>query len=233
MDFVAGEILHFDKPISWTSFDLVNKVRWVLCKHLGVKKLKVGHSGTLDPLATGLVTICTGKATKKIDTLQAHEKEYVAELKFGETTPSYDLETQVDASYPHEHITRELLDDRLSQFVGSIMQTPPVYSAVKVDGKRAYKYARTGKEVKMKAKELVIKSIEVLDFDPPKCSLKIVCSKGTYIRALARDIGKALDSGAHLTALRRTRIGEIKVEDALCIKDFSERYYTDNSSNRE
>lgn len=220
MDYIAGEVLHFDKPLTWTSFDLVNKVRWVLTKHIGVKKLKVGHTGTLDPLATGLVTICTGKATKRIDELQAQEKEYVAELKLGETTPSFDLETEVDASFPYEHITQELLEEKLKQFVGSIMQTPPAHSAVKVNGKRAYEYARKGKEVVIKAKELVIESIEILDFELPKCTLKIVCSKGTYIRALARDIGTALDSGAHLTALRRTRIGEVVIDDALDLDEF-------------
>lgn len=224
MDFIAGEVLHFDKPLTWTSFDLVNKVRFVLSKHLGVKKLKVGHTGTLDPLATGLVTICTGKATKRIDELQAHEKEYVAELKLGETTPSFDLESEVDETFPYEHITRELLEEKLPQFVGSIMQTPPAYSAVKVDGVRAYKLARKGKEVNIRAKELVIESIDIVDFDLPKCTLKIVCSKGTYIRALARDIGKSLDSGAHLTGLRRTRVGEVYIEEALDLEAFCTQY---------
>lgn len=220
MDFIKGEVLHFDKPLTWTSFDLVNKVRFALSKHLGVKKLKVGHTGTLDPLATGLVTVCTGKATKGIEELMAHEKEYVAELKFGETTPSFDLETEVDATFPYEHITQEKVEAVLSQFIGGIMQTPPAYSAVKVDGKRAYKYARQGQEVVIKAKELVIDSIEVIDFDLPKCTLKIVCSKGTYIRALARDIGTALDSGAYLTGLRRTRVGDVHVADALDLLEF-------------
>lgn len=224
MDYIAGEVLHFDKPLTWTSFDLVNKVRFVLTKHLGVKKLKVGHTGTLDPLATGLVTVCTGKATKRIDELQAQEKEYVAELKLGETTPSFDLETEVDETFPFEHITQELVEENLKQFVGSIMQTPPAYSAVKVDGIRAYKMARKGKEVAIKAKELVIESIDIVDFELPKCTLKIVCSKGTYIRALARDIGKSLDSGAHLTALRRTRVGETFIEDALDLEEFCSRH---------
>ncbi len=224
MDFITGEILHFDKPLTWSSFDVVNKVRWTLCKHLGVKKLKVGHTGTLDPLATGLVTICTGKMTKQIEDLQALEKEYIAELKLGETTPSFDLETEPDAIYPFEHITREKLEEILPQFVGSIMQTPPAYSAIKVDGKRAYKYARKGQEVNIKAKELVIESIDILDFDLPKCTLKIVCSKGTYIRALARDIGKALGSGAHLIGLRRTRVGDVGVGVALDVLEFCEEY---------
>jgi len=224
MDFIAGEVLHFDKPLTWTSFDLVNKVRYVLSKHLGVKKLKVGHTGTLDPLATGLVTICTGKSTKRIEELQAQEKEYIAELKLGETTPSFDLETEVDETFPFEHITRELLDEKLPQFVGSIMQTPPAFSAVKVDGVRAYKLARKGKDVAIKAKELVIESIEVVDFDLPKCTLKIVCSKGTYIRALARDIGTALGSGAHLTGLKRTRVGEVFIEEAHDLEQFCAQY---------
>lgn len=220
MDYVAGEIMVFDKPLTWTSFDLVNKVRFVLCKHLGLKKLKVGHTGTLDPLATGVVVICTGKNTKKIDELQALEKEYIAELKLGETTPSFDLETEVDETFPYEHITREMLEEKLKGFVGSIMQTPPAYSAVKVNGKRAYEYARKGKEVTIKAKELVIESIEILDFSLPKCTLKIICSKGTYIRALSRDIGTALGSGAHLTALRRTRTGDYDLAKAIDLEAF-------------
>lgn len=224
MDFIAGEVLHFDKPLTWTSFDLVNKVRFTLSKYLGVKKLKVGHTGTLDPLATGLVTICTGKATKRIDELQALEKEYVAELKLGETTSSFDLETEVDATFAYAHITRELLEEKLKLFVGSIMQTPPAFSAVKVDGVRAYKLARKGKEVAIKAKELVIESIEIVSFELPKCTLKIVCSKGTYIRALARDIGHSLDSGAHLTALRRTRVADVLVENAYNLEEFCSHY---------
>ncbi len=224
MDFIAGEILVFNKPLTWTSFDLVNKVRFVLCKHLGLKKLKVGHAGTLDPLATGVVVVCTGKNTKKIDELQAQEKEYIAELELGATTPSFDLETEIDERYPYEHITRELLEEKLKQFIGSIMQTPPAYSAVKVDGVRAYKMARKGKEVEIKAKELVIEAIEVLDFSLPKCTLRIVCSKGTYIRALARDIGKSLDSGAHLTALHRTRSGNFTDKGALDIQEFAAQY---------
>lgn len=219
-DFIAGEVLHFDKPLGWTSFDLVNKLRFVLCKHLGVKKLKVGHTGTLDPLATGLVTICTGRATKRIEELQAWEKEYVAELKLGESTPSFDLETEVDATFPYQHITQALLEEKLRSFTGRIMQTPPIFSAVKVEGKRAYEYARKGKALTIKAKALEIGSIEVLDFDLPHCTLKIVCSKGTYIRALARDIGTSLGSGAHLMALRRMRVGDVFVADAFNIKAF-------------
>ena len=224
MDFVKGEILVFNKPLTWTSFDLVNKVRFVLCKYLGIKKLKVGHAGTLDPLATGVVVVCTGKNTKKIDELQAQEKEYIAELELGATTPSFDLETEVDERYPYDHITEELLAETLKQFLGGIMQVPPAYSAVKVDGVRAYKMARKGKDIEIKAKELVIDSIDILDFSLPKCTLKIVCSKGTYIRALARDIGKALNSGAHLTALHRTRSGDFTDEAAFDVEEFCAHY---------
>ncbi len=229
MNFIDGEILHFDKPLNWTSFDLSNKVRWILCKHLNLKKIKVGHTGTLDPLATGLVTICTGKATKRIEELQSNEKEYVAELKLGATTPSFDLETEVDHFYPFQHITHELLEEKLEQFRGHIVQIPPVYSAVKIKGKRAYEYARKGENVQIKAKELIIKSIEILNFNLPQCSLKIVCSKGTYIRALARDIGTALDSGAYLSALRRTRMGNVLVDDAWDIQNFEARFNKLNS----
>lgn len=224
MDFIEGEILHFDKPLRWTSFDLVGKVRWMLCRHLGVKKLKVGHTGTLDPLATGVVTICTGRATKQIDALQYHTKEYVAMLQLGATTPSYDLEKPIDATYPTEHITRELIDQVMPRFMGEIWQVPPTFSAVKVDGKRAYQYARQGEEVEIKPKLLVIDQLDVLSFDADQMQLQIrvVCSKGTYIRALARDIGQALNSGAHLVALRRTRIGDVHVEDCLSIEQLAE-----------
>ncbi len=219
MDFVAGEILAFDKPYTWTSFDVVGKVRWMLCHKLGVKKLKVGHTGTLDPLATGVVVVCTGRKTKEIDTLQAHVKEYVATLQLGATTLSFDLEKPIDKTYPTEHITREKIDAVIPRFLGEIWQVPPIFSAVQVDGKRAYSYARAGEEVELKAKLLAIDEIEVQAFDVEKMqlTLRIVCSKGTYIRALARDIGEALDSGAHLIALRRTRVGDIRVEDCLDI----------------
>ncbi len=222
MDFVAGEILAFDKPYTWTSFDVVGKVRWMLCRKLGVKKLKVGHTGTLDPLATGVVVVCTGRKTKEIDALQAHVKEYVATLQLGATTPSYDLEKPVDKTYPTEHITREKIDAVIPQFLGEIWQVPPIFSAVQVDGKRAYSYARAGEEVELKPKLLAIDEIEVVAFDEEKMqlTLRIVCSKGTYIRALARDIGEALDSGAHLIALRRIRVGETRVEDCLTIEQF-------------
>ena len=224
MDFKSGTILSFDKPLEWTSFGLVNKVRYLLCKHIGEKKLKVGHAGTLDPLATGVLIICTGKATKQIDTLQAKTKEYIATLQLGATTPSFDLETEVDATYPTAHITEEKVKEALTRFIGRIEQVPPSYSACKVDGKRAYDLARQGKEVELKAKVLVIDEIELLDFNPTamQATIRVVCSKGTYIRALARDIGLALESGAHLTALRRTRIGDYRVEDCHTLDTFQQ-----------
>ena len=222
MDFVEGEILSFDKPLHWTSFDLVAKVRRTLCHALGVKRLKVGHSGTLDPLATGVVVVCTGKKTKLIDQLQYDTKEYVAALQLGATTPSYDMEHEVDHRYPTAHISRDLIDQTIPTFLGEQWQVPPVYSAVSVNGKRAYTFARKGEEVELKPKLLVIDEIEVLSFDEASMQLtiRVVCSKGTYIRALARDIGVRLKSGAYLTALRRTRVGDRLVEDCYQIEDF-------------
>ena len=219
MNFIEGEVLYVKKPLHWTSFNLVSKLRWKLQKTLKVKKLKVGHAGTLDPLATGVMIICTGKATKLIESFQYQTKEYVATLELGATTPSFDLELPVDAVFEVQHINRELVDKVISGFVGEIWQTPPVYSAVKVDGKRAYDYARDGQDIELKPKLLVIDEIEVLDFSLPILKIRVVCSKGTYIRALARDIGLALGSGAHLTALERTRIGDVKLEDCKEIED--------------
>jgi len=221
-DFVAGEILAFDKPLHWTSFDLVAKVRYNLCRKLGTKKLKVGHSGTLDPLATGVVIVCTGKKTKLIESLQYDVKEYIATLQLGATTPSYDLEKEVDQTYPTEHITRELIDQTIPQFLGEQWQVPPIFSAVQVNGKRAYDFARKGETVELKPKLLKIDEIEVLAFDERlmQLTIRVVCSKGTYIRALARDIGERLESGAHLIALRRTRVGETRVEDCMTIEQF-------------
>lgn len=219
MDFINGEVLYVAKPMNWTSFNLVSKLRWRLQKTLQVKKLKVGHAGTLDPLATGVMIICTGKSTKLIESFQYQTKEYIATLKLGATTPSFDLELPEDGTYPMTHITRELVDEIIPRFLGEIWQVPPVYSAVKVDGKRAYNYAREGQEVELKPKLLVIDEIEVLDFTLPVLKIRVVCSKGTYIRALARDIGLALGSGAHLTGLERTRIGDIKLEDCWQIDD--------------
>ncbi len=222
MDFVEGEILSFDKPLHWTSFDLVAKVRRTLCHALGVKKLKVGHSGTLDPLATGVVVVCTGKKTKLIDQLQYDTKEYVATLQLGATTPSFDMEHEVDHRYPTAHISSDLIDQTIPTFLGEQWQVPPVYSAVSVNGKRAYTFARKGEEVELKPKLLVIDEIEVLSFDEASMQLtiRVVCSKGTYIRALARDVGVRLKSGAYLTALRRTRVGDRLVEDCYQIEDF-------------
>ncbi|MDE5554550.1 MAG: tRNA pseudouridine(55) synthase TruB [Muribaculaceae bacterium] len=188
-------------------------------RRMGVKKFKVGHAGTLDPLATGVMIVCTGKATKRIEELQAGVKEYVATMALGATTPSFDLETKVDATYPTEHINRELVEKVLGKFIGRIEQVPPSYSACKVDGKRAYLMARKGKEVELKPKVLVIDEIELLDFKPDEITIRVVCSKGTYIRALARDIGLALESGAHLTALRRTRVGDVKIAQCLTVDE--------------
>lgn len=224
MDFVEGEILAFDKPYGWTSFDVVGKARWLLCHALGVKKLKVGHTGTLDPLATGVVVVCTGKKTKLIDQLQYDTKEYVATLQLGATTPSFDMEKPIDAHYPTEHITRALVDEVIPTFVGEQWQVPPMFSAVKVDGKRAYKLARQGEQVELKPKLLVIDEIEIVDFEAVKMqlTLRIVCSKGTYIRALARDIGQQLQSGAHLIALKRIRVGKITIEDCINFVQFED-----------
>ncbi len=222
MDFKEGEILCFDKPLGWTSFKVVGHARYHLCRYLGVKKLKVGHAGTLDPLATGVVIVCTGKATRRIEELQAHTKEYVATLRLGATTPSYDLEHEIDAVYPTEHINRPMVEEVLQRFVGEIEQVPPAFSACMVNGTRAYDLARKGQEVELKPKKLVIDEIELLDCSLPDITIRVVCSKGTYIRALARDIGQALQSGAHLTALRRTRVGDVRVEDCLNPLQFKE-----------
>lgn len=224
MDFQEGQILYFDKPLRWTSFNLVAKVRWQLCHRLGLKKLKVGHAGTLDPLATGVLIVCTGRATKRIDELQAGTKEYIATLQLGATTPCFDLEKPIDKTYPTDHITLELIEEVLPRFRGRIEQIPPAFSACKVDGHRAYKLARKGEEVELKPKVLVIDEMELVKFDAEQMqlTLRIVCSKGTYIRALARDIGQALNSGAHLIGLRRTRIGDIRVEQCMQIDNFEE-----------
>ncbi|MBD5220143.1 MAG: tRNA pseudouridine(55) synthase TruB [Bacteroidales bacterium] len=222
MNFLQGEILYVDKPLGWTSFDAVKRLRGALTRRLGVKKLKVGHAGTLDPLATGVMILCTGKATKRIDELQAGVKEYIATIALGATTPSFDLETEIDATYPTEHITRELVEDTLRSFTGRIEQVPPAFSAVKVDGKRAYDLARKGRDVELKPKVLVIDEIELLDYAPTSITIRVVCSKGTYIRALARDIGQALGSGGHLTALRRTRVGEVNIADCLTVDQCAE-----------
>ena len=214
---VEGEIINIDKPYGWTSFDAVKRLRSALQRRTGIKRLKVGHAGTLDPLATGVMIVCTGRATKRIDELQAGVKEYVATIALGATTPSFDLETEIDATYSTDHITRPLVEDVLRGFVGRIEQIPPAYSAIKVNGRRAYKFARAGAEVDLKPKVLVIDSLELLNFAPDSITVRVVCSKGTYIRALARDIGQQLNSGAHLTALRRTRVGDVTIDDCLSI----------------
>ncbi len=228
-DFETGEILAFDKPLHWTSFDVVAKVRYNLCRVLKTKKLKVGHTGTLDPLATGVVIVCTGKKTKMIEQLQYDVKEYIATLQLGATTPSYDLEKEIDATYPTAHINRQLIDETIPLFLGEQWQVPPIFSAVQINGKRAYEFARKGETVELKPKLLVIDEIEVLAFDEAtmQLTIRVVCSKGTYIRALARDIGEKLRSGAHLIALRRTRVGDTRVEDCMTIESFLEKLNAD------
>ncbi len=201
---------------------MVNKIRYHISRKIGVKKIKVGHAGTLDPLATGVMIVCTGKATKRIEEFQYHTKEYIATLQLGATTPSFDLEKEIDATYPTEHITRELVEETLKRFVGTIEQVPPAFSACKVDGKRAYEIARKGKEVELKPKILVIDEIELLECNLPEIKIRVVCSKGTYIRALARDIGQALNSGAHLTGLTRTRVGDVTLAQCMKADEFEQ-----------
>ena len=222
MDFVAGEIIPINKPYTWTSFQIVNKIRYHLSRKYGIKRFKVGHAGTLDPLATGVLLLCTGKATKRIEELQAQTKEYEAEIMLGATTPSYDMEHPVNATYPYEHITEEAVREVLQGFVGEIAQRPPLFSACKVDGKRAYDLARKGSDMELAPKQIRIDSIELLSYELPRIRIRVVCGKGTYIRSLARDIGEALGSGAYLTALARTRIGEYKLADCINPETFSE-----------
>ena len=222
MDFQEGEIIGINKPYGMSSFGALAYVRTRLSKALHVKRLKTGHAGTLDPLATGVLILCTGKATKRIESLQYETKEYTATLQLGATTPSYDREHTVDMTYPTKHITRELIEQVLTRFVGDIEQVPPIYSAVMVDGHRAYKLARQGSDAELKAKPIRIDEIELTDFDPTtmQMSIRVVCGKGTYIRSLARDIGAALGSGAFLTALCRTRVGDVRIEDCLTFDEF-------------
>lgn len=215
MDFFTGEIICIDKPKGWTSFDAVKRVRGAILRRLKLKKFKVGHAGTLDPLATGVIIITTGRATKRIEELQGGVKEYIATIALGATTPSFDLETPVDATYPTDHISRPMVEETLQKFKGRIEQVPPAYSACKIEGVRAYDLARRGEEVDLKPKILVIDEIELLDYTQTELKVRVVCSKGTYIRALARDIGQALGSGAHLTDLRRTRVGAVALDDCL------------------
>lgn len=222
MNFLEGEIIYLDKPYGMSSFGALARIRYLISKKIGVKRVKTGHAGTLDPLATGVLILCTGKKTKELDKMLYHSKEYTATLQLGATTPSFDREHTVDHTYPTAHITRELIEQTLCQFVGEIQQVPPEYSAVKVDGKRAYNLKRKGEAVELKAKTLKIDEIELTAFDPAKkqMSIRVVCSKGTYIRALARDIGTALGSGAFLEALCRTRIGEVSLNDCITMDDF-------------
>ena len=222
MNFTEGEFLYINKPYRMSSFGALAHIRYLVSKKIHVKRVKMGHAGTLDPLATGVLILCTGKATKQIETLQMHDKEYTATLQLGATTPSYDMEHEVDATYPTAHITRELIEHVLAGFVGDIQQVPPLFSAVMVDGHRAYKLARKGSDVELKAKPVRIDELELTAFDPAtmQMSIRVVCGKGTYIRSLARDIGAALDSGAYLTALCRTRVGNVRIEDCQTFDSF-------------
>ena len=221
-DFLEGEILLIDKPLEWTSFQVVNKVRHEIKNKLGIKKIKVGHAGTLDPLATGLLIICTGKQTKNINEYQGQVKEYSGTITLGTTTPSYDLETEVNETFPTAHITEELIHSTTKQFMGAIQQQPPIFSALKKDGKRLYELARKGETTEIPTREITINEFEITHIDLPKIDFRIVCSKGTYIRSLAFDFGKALNSGAHLSALRRTKIGDYSIEKAVSIDAFIE-----------
>lgn len=219
-DFKNGQVLLIDKPLHWTSFQAVNKLRWAIKQSFKIKKIKVGHAGTLDPLATGLLVICTGKMTKQINTFQGQEKEYTGTITIGSTTPSYDLETEIDQRFSTTHITEQLIHETTNQFIGTIEQLPPVFSAIKKDGKRLYEFARAGESVEIKSRQIQISDFEITDINDLDLKFRVVCSKGTYIRSLANDFGKALNSGAHLSELRRTRIGDFKVENALSPEEF-------------
>ena len=218
--FQQGQTLLIDKPLHWSSFQAVNKIKWLLKKELGLKKIKVGHAGTLDPLATGLLIICTGKNTKTISDIQGQEKEYTGTIELGATTPSYDLETEIDQHFPIDHITSELLEETKAKFIGLIEQRPPIFSALKKDGKRLYEHARKGETVEISTRPITIYGLSFSSINLPSVDFKVQCSKGTYIRSLAYDIGVALSSGAHLTALRRTKIGNYDVSNALTIEEF-------------
>jgi tRNA pseudouridine55 synthase len=219
-DFKNGQVILIDKPLEWTSFQVVNKLRWNIRQKFNIKKIKVGHAGTLDPLATGLLIICTGKFTKKIDEYQAQVKEYTGEITLGATTPSYDLETEVDQTFPIEHITEELIYNTAKKFIGEIDQKPPIFSAIKKEGRRLYDIAREGGTTEIKSRKITINQFEITDINLPKVKFRVVCSKGTYIRSLAYDFGKQLNSGAHLSELRRTKIGEFNVNNAVTVDDF-------------
>jgi len=219
-DYQAGQVLLIDKPLNWTSFQVVNKLRWEIRQAFNIKKIKVGHAGTLDPLATGLLVICTGKMTKQIDTFQGQIKEYTGTIVLGSTTPSFDLETEINERFPTEHISKDLIHETTKQFIGEIDQFPPVFSALKKDGKRLYEYARAGEAVEVKSRKITIKDFEITKIDANLVDFRVVCSKGTYIRSLANDFGKALHSGGHLTVLRRTKIGNFNVNKAFSIEQF-------------
>ena len=234
--FLSGQIILIDKPLNWTSFQVVNKVRWLIRKNTGIKKIKVGHAGTLDPLATGLLIICCGKMTKQIAHFQGQEKEYTGQFLLGATTPSYDLETDIDQNFPTEHINRALIEETRHKFIGKIMQRPPVFSALKKDGKRLYDYARGGENVDIPKREVQINTFELDPSRFPTISFKVCCSKGTYIRSLVHDFGQSLNSGAHLTELKRTEIGDFSLEKALSLNDFEDllsRNINDDSSPTE
>lgn len=220
--FLEGKVLLIDKPLNWTSFQAVNKIRWHIKQRFKIKKIKVGHAGTLDPLATGLLIICCGKETKNINTYQGQIKEYTGTFTIGATTPSYDLETEVDKTYPTDHISETLVKETTQQFIGTIQQKPPIFSAIKKDGKRLYELARKGETTEIKSREVTISEFEITNINFPKVDFRVVCSKGTYIRSLAYDFGLALNSGAHLSALRRTKIGNFSVDNSLTIDGFIE-----------
>ncbi len=226
-DFLNGQVLLVDKPMGWSSFQAVNSIKWTLRRKFDLKKIKVGHAGTLDPLATGLLLICTGKFTKKIQELQGQLKEYTGTITLGATTPSFDLETEIDQSYPTDHLTEEQISNTTSKFLGKIEQQPPVFSAIKKDGKRLYEYAREGVNVEIKSRTIEILEFEILSISLPKVNFRVVCSKGTYIRSLAHDFGKALSSGGYLSALRRTKIGDYNVNNALEPKRFENQMLGD------
>lgn len=219
-EYQKGQVLLIDKPLTWTSFQVVNKLRWEIKQRFNIKKIKVGHAGTLDPLATGLLIICTGKQTKEIHTYQNQVKEYTGTFTLGATTPSYDLETEIDQKFPTEHITEDLLKETTKQFIGDIQQKPPIFSAIKKDGKRLYELARKGETTEIKARIVKVLEFEITTINLPKVDFKVVCSKGTYIRSLASDFGNALNSGAHLSALRRTKIGDFSVDKSNSIEGF-------------
>ncbi len=219
-DYLSGQVLLIDKPLHWTSFQVVNKLRWEIRQAFNIKKIKVGHAGTLDPLATGLLVICTGKMTKQIDTFQGQIKEYTGTFVLGSTTPSFDLETNINQTFPTDHISDALIHDTTKQFIGDIQQYPPVFSAIKKDGKRLYKFARAGENVEIKPRTVHIQEFEITHINGLEVNFRVVCSKGTYIRSLANDFGKALGSGAHLSTLRRTKIGDFSVSTASSIEDF-------------